>query len=47
MAGANLLTEAAERMKLSARGYLRVLKVVHIIADIVETLSYWWLTHLA
>src|SRR6201996_2689676 len=57
-AGARLLTEAAERMKLSARGYHRVLKVSRTIADlagadtvsrphIAEALSYRRLTHLA
>jgi magnesium chelatase family protein len=57
-AGARLLTEAAERMKLSARGYHRVLKVARTIADlagattvarphIAEALSYRRLTHLA
>jgi magnesium chelatase family protein len=50
-AGAKLLTEAAERMKLSARGYHRVLRVARTIADlagaenvtrphIAEALSY-------
>ena len=49
--GAKLLTEAAERMRLSARGYHRVLKVARTIADlagaagvarphIAEALSY-------
>ena len=33
-AGAKLLAEAAERMKLSARGYHRVLRVVRTIADL-------------
>ena len=57
-AGAKLLTEAAERMKLSARGYHRVLKVARTIADlagaatvakphIAEALSYRRITHLA
>ncbi len=57
-AGAKLLTEAAERMKLSARGYHRVLKVSRTIADlagadtvskshIAEALSYRRITHLA
>jgi len=57
-AGIKLLAEAAERMKLSARGYHRVLKVARTIADlagaqsvtkphIAEALSYRRLTHLA
>ena len=33
-AGAKLLTEAAERMRLSARGYTRVLRVARTIADL-------------
>jgi magnesium chelatase family protein len=56
-AGAKLLTEAAERMRLSARGYHRVLKVARTIADlagagivarplVAEALSYRRLTHL-
>jgi magnesium chelatase family protein len=50
-AGAKLLAEAAERLKLSARGYHRVLRVARTIADlgssehvirahIAEALSY-------
>ena len=57
-AGVKLLADAAERMKLSARGYHRVLKVARTIADlagsatvtkshIAEALSYRRLTHLA
>jgi magnesium chelatase family protein len=57
-AGMKLLTEAAERMKLSARGYHRVLKVARTIADlagsepvlkphIAEALSYRRITNLA
>jgi len=57
-AGAALLTEAAARMRLSARGYHRVLKVARTIADlagaagvgkphIAEALSYRRITHLA
>jgi magnesium chelatase family protein len=38
-AGAKLLTEAAERMKLSARGYHRVLRVARTIADLAEAES--------
>jgi len=34
-AGAKLLAEAAKRMKLSARGYHRVLRVARTIADLV------------
>jgi len=56
-AGSKLLTEAAERMKLSARGYHRVLKVARTIADlagaatvarphIAEALSYRRIMHL-
>jgi magnesium chelatase family protein len=33
-AGSKLLTEAAERMRLSARGYTRVLRVARTIADL-------------
>jgi magnesium chelatase family protein len=54
--GAKLLTEAAERMKLSARGYHRVLKVARTIADLAgvpmvgkshlaEALSYRRILH--
>jgi len=57
-AGSKLLTQAAERMKLSARAYHRVLKVARTIADlagadgiakphIAEALSFRRLTHLA
>jgi magnesium chelatase family protein len=56
-AGARLLTEAAERMRLSARGYHRVLKVARTIADlagartvdkshIAEALSYRRIMHI-
>lgn len=56
-AGRKLLTEAAERMQLSARGYHRVLKVARTIADladaervtkphIAEALSYRRIAHL-
>jgi magnesium chelatase family protein len=38
-AGARLLTEAAERMKLSARGYHRVLRVARTIADLAAVES--------
>jgi magnesium chelatase family protein len=55
-AGAKLLTEAAERMRLSARGYHRVLKVARTIADlagaegvarahVAEALSYRRIMH--
>jgi magnesium chelatase family protein len=56
-AGRKLLTDAAERMQLSARGYHRVLKVARTIADlagaervakahVAEALSYRRLAHL-
>jgi magnesium chelatase family protein len=52
-----LITEAAERMQLSARGYHRVLKVARTIADlagaeavarahVAEALSYRRIAHL-
>ncbi len=36
-AGANLLTEAAEAMRLTARGYHRVLRVARTLADLAGT----------
>ncbi|MBV9989965.1 MAG: YifB family Mg chelatase-like AAA ATPase [Alphaproteobacteria bacterium] len=56
-AGARLLHDAAERMRLTARGYHRVLKVARTIADlggagqvlrphVAEALSYRRLSHL-
>ncbi|MGQ0740763.1 MAG: YifB family Mg chelatase-like AAA ATPase [Alphaproteobacteria bacterium] len=56
-AGQKLLTEAAERMRLTARGYHRVLRVSRTIADlcgdenvgrahVAEALSYRRLSHL-
>ena len=56
-AGAKLLGDAAERMKLSARGYHRVLRVARTIADlagaetvgkahVAEALSFRRILHL-
>jgi magnesium chelatase family protein len=56
-AGARLLTEAAERMRLTARGYHRVLRVARTIADltgadtisrvhVAEALAYRRVAHL-
>src|SRR5215471_10946964 len=55
-AGVKLLTEAAERMRLTARGYHRVLRVARTIADlagaesvsrlhVAEALSYRRIAH--
>jgi magnesium chelatase family protein len=57
-AGAALLSDAAEAMRLTARGYHRVLRVARTIADlaaseavsrihVAEALSYRRLAHLA
>ncbi|HEV2652799.1 MAG TPA: hypothetical protein VGU69_16185, partial [Rhizomicrobium sp.] len=35
-AGARLLAEGAEKMKLTARGYHRVLRVARTIADLAD-----------
>jgi len=40
-AGRQLLTQAAERLKLSARGYHRVLRVARTLADMDGSLGVW------
>src|SRR5580692_2358748 len=45
-AGAKLLTEAADRMRLTARGYHRVLRVARTIADL-ETAATTSRAHIA
>jgi magnesium chelatase family protein len=49
MAGPKLLREAAETMRLSARGYHRVLRVARTLADLdhTESVGRLHLAHLA
>ncbi len=45
--GIKLLTEAAGRMRLSARGYSRVLRVARTIADLVQALTVLGIPYIA